>query len=79
MHFGVDRIAVAAQARHTFVDIHDFVLTDLHHVAVIQVVPPNAFGLHVNAVGAVEIFDQAGVRLRDNLAVMAADEFAVDL
>jgi hypothetical protein len=54
-------------------------LADLHHVAVVQVMPPNAFGLHINPIGAVEIFDQARVRLRHDLAVMAADEFAVDL
>ena len=69
----------AAQARLPLIDVHDFVLPHLHHVAVVQVMTPHAFGLHENAVGAVEILDQAGIGLRHDLAVMTADELAVDL
>jgi hypothetical protein len=77
--FRVARLDLSPRALRAFVDIHDFVLTDLNNIAVVQVVAPHAFGLHVYAVGAVEIFDETGIGLSDYLAVMPADEFAVDL
>ena len=35
------RVRGRAQSRHAFVDVHDFMLADLHHVAVVQVVAPH--------------------------------------
>ena len=68
-----------AQPRNALVDVHDFVLTDLHHVSVVQIVPTYALGLHINAVGTVEIFDEARVGMRNDVTVMPTDELAVDL
>ena len=39
----------------------------------------HALGLHVDAVRAVEILDEAGIDLGDDLTVVPADELAVDL
>src|SRR6266699_3265357 len=39
----------------------------------------HAVGFDVDAVGAVEVLDHAGMRRGDHLAVMTADEAAVDL
>jgi hypothetical protein len=68
-----------ALSLRAFVDVHDFVLTHLHHIAIVQVMAPHAPGLNVDAIGAVQVFDQAGIHLRHDLAVMTADEFTVDL
>src|SRR5580698_3785303 len=54
-------------------------LADHDHVAIVQIVPAHALGLHVNAVRAVEILDEAGIDLSDDLTVVPADELAVDL
>ena len=39
----------------------------------------HAVGFHVDPVGAVEVLDHTGIRCGDHLAVMTADEAAVDL
>src|SRR5450631_1095682 len=73
---GFDR---GARPRRAFIDIHDFVLAHLDHVAVIEVVAPYALGLHVDSIGAVQVLDEAGGGLRHDLTVVPADELAVDL
>jgi len=70
----VGRLNLRAHALCAFIDIHDFVLADLHHVAVVQVVASDAFGLHVYAVGLLRSSNEAGVGLGHDLAVMPADD-----
>ena len=63
VHFIFRRVAGAAHSRHALVDVHDFVLADFDHVAVVEVVAADAFGLHEDAVGAVEVLDHDRSRL----------------
>src|SRR6266436_9464296 len=72
---GFNRVA---RTRCAFIDVHDFVLAHLNDVTVVEVVAPDAFGLHVNTVGTVQVLDEACVGLRHDLTVVPADELAVD-
>ena len=65
--------------RQTFIEVHDFVLPDLHHVAVIEDATAHTLGAHVDTVRAVEIFQYAGLFGGNDLGVVAADVLAVDL
>jgi hypothetical protein len=67
------------RARDAFIDVDQLVLADEHHVAVVQVMAAHAVGFHEDAVGAVQILDDARVLRRDDLAVVATDEAAVDV
>ena len=73
------RVLDAAAVARALVDVQQLVLTDRHHVTVVEIVIAHALGLQVDAVGAVQILDDAALRRGDDLAVMAADEAAVDL
>jgi hypothetical protein len=56
------------------------VLADGHHVAIAQRMAPHTFALHHDAVGAVEVFDDRdAIAAGHDLAVVTADELAVDL
>src|SRR5450755_2146377 len=68
----------ASDAR-ALVHIYELVFADNDDIAVVQVLTAHAFGFHVNAVRAVQIFDDAGLRADDKLTVMPAHETAVDL
>src|SRR5579863_8880171 len=72
---GVD----GAAARRALIHVDQLVLADQHHVAVVEVVPAHARGLHVDAVGAVQVLDHARMSGGDDLAVVATDEAAVDV
>ena len=66
--------------RRTLIHVQDLVLAEADQVAVAQRMAANALGTNHHAIGAVEVFDDAHtVAAGDDLAVMAADEFAVDL
>src|SRR5579862_7979047 len=65
--------------RQALIHIHDLVLADHDHVAIVEVVAAHPPALHEDAVGAVEILDDAALGARDDLAVMAAHEAAVHL
>src|ERR1019366_2173282 len=73
------QIRGAAQPRRAVVDVHDLVLTDVHDVAVVQIVTVHPPVLHINSVRAVEIFDDTVIAAAHDLAMVPADEHAVDL
>src|SRR5450755_4442568 len=68
----------ASDAR-ALVHIYELVFADDDDIAVVQVLTAHALGFHVNAVRAVQIFDDAGLRADDKLTVMPAHKTAVDL
>src|SRR5207248_1107203 len=69
----------ATAARRTLVHVDQFMLADQDDIAVVQVMAAHASGLHVDPVGAVQVLDVARMGRGDHLAVMTADEAAVDL
>src|SRR5438046_1748987 len=66
-------------ARGPLVHVDQFMLADQDDIAVVQVMAAHASGLHVDPVGAVQVLDVARMGRGDHLAVMTADEAAVDL
>ena len=73
-------VGIGEVGRAALVDIQDLVLADADHVAVAQRVAAHALAANGDAVGAVEILDDGhAIAARDQLAVMPADEAAVDL
>ena len=63
----------------TLVEIHDLVLAENDDVAVVQVMAADALRLHVDAVRAVQVLEHATLESRRDLAVVPADELALDL
>ena len=61
---GHGAVEAAARARQPLVDVDQLVLADEYDIAIVEVVTAHALGFHVDAVGAVEIFDDAAVGAR---------------
>src|SRR5487761_2061088 len=76
---GIGAVGSMPYARRALVEVHDFMLADGDDVAVVQIMAPNALRMHIDAVRAVQILDHATIGLREDLAVVPADELAVDL
>src|SRR5450755_1860510 len=70
---------VSASDARTFIDVDELVFADDDDIAIIQVLTTYALGFDVDAVGAVQILDDAGLRTHDELTVMPTHKAAVDL